>query len=197
MKFKKIKKGKKYKLELLCVRLQKNYFIFETPSGDFVALRASDLECICHENGTKNTESAPKYDPCRLFRKGDKVRIKKENLYGRPVFTDHMDFQVGNVYLVAEDETEYGSVTLVSENGNIETYSYLEIELVTMVEEEGLYFIRNNKVGKKFEVRDRKRLQIAATFCYSKTCAHTQNAAQKSALEYCNKLNEGHRKELE
>ena len=197
MKFKDTKVGETYNARVRVLKKGKKTFTAQLASsakpGDTFVFSEDEMA----DFSPISPEPAPKYDPCRLFRRGDKVRIKKENLYGRPVFTDHMDFQVGNVYLVAEDETEYGAVTLVSENGNIETYSYLEIELVTMVEEEGLYFIRNNKVGKKFEVRDRKRLQIAATFCYSKTCAHTQNAAQKSALEYCNKLNEGHRKELE
>lgn len=47
-----IEEGKKYKLELLCIHNKENIIVFETPTGDHIPLRNSDIECVCPANGT-------------------------------------------------------------------------------------------------------------------------------------------------
>ena len=90
-----IKVGEKYRIELLCILNKEKVIVFETPTGDHIPLRNSDIECVSPANGIKNTEketifptikklatlpqnfprpeTAPKYDPCRLFKAGDIV----------------------------------------------------------------------------------------------------------------------------
>lgn len=70
MAIKEVKTGEKYKLELLCIHNAGKVIMFETPTGDHLPFRESDLECV--------SPAAPKYDPCRKFREGDMVDVMEE-----------------------------------------------------------------------------------------------------------------------
>ena len=128
-----IKKGEIYKLELLCILNKENVIIFETPTGDHIPLRNSDIECVSPANGTKNTETTPKYDPCRLFREGDKVLFRKVNNR----FTYELDktLFVGTLGRVAFDERESGAVKVHCFDGVLRVVDANYLELVTPVEE--------------------------------------------------------------
>ena len=93
--------------------------------------RVGILRPIITENGTKNTETAPKYDPNRLFRKGDKVRVVEE-INGRiPPLCG--DIEAGNVYTVSDNED--GGDVMLEVNGKYDCIDWYWLELVTPVEE--------------------------------------------------------------
>lgn len=133
-----IKVGEMLNIQLLCVAKVKQAAIFETPTGGKFQLGYCDFECINPENGTKNTENAPKYDPCRLFKKGDLVTPKKVN--GRSSLGVN-----GEIYRVCQDELESGcEIKLVMDGciGHVPVdAAYLE--LVTPVEEQKIFFYEN------------------------------------------------------
>lgn len=89
---------------------------------------------ITPENGTKNTASAPKYDPCRMFRKGDKVRVVKCN--GRSPAMPFSDYKEGDICIVMkdEDETSY-FVRVESDDKCGRDFLFCCLELVAPVEE--------------------------------------------------------------
>ena len=123
MAIKEIKIGKKYKLELLCIHNAGKVIMFETPTGDHLPFRESDLECV--------SPAAPKYDPCRPFRKGDKVQVKKRDgrcngkagEYLREAFCT-----------VAEDETP-NELVRVLHNSTEYRLAPAYLELITPAEE--------------------------------------------------------------
>ena len=122
-----IEEDKKYKLELLCIHNKEKVIVFETPTGDHIPLRIADLECVSLENGTKNTETAPKYDPCRKFRKGDRVKPRERN--GRVPWGKDMTL------IVVADERTAGVTVRDEETGEERLMCVLFLELVTPVEE--------------------------------------------------------------
>ena len=81
MKYEDIKVGETYNVRVKVIGVAKNgvdaiYVDDEGIAGLHIGKRrVGILRPISPENGIKNTEPAPKYDPCRLFRKGDKVRV--------------------------------------------------------------------------------------------------------------------------
>lgn len=198
----KYEEGKKYKLELLCVRAKENYVVFETPTGDSVPLKDSDFECICPENGIKNTEPVPKYDPCRLFRKGDKVKLRK-HFFGRETTFSHYSeskFNFDEIYTIEEDEEPQPSLVAVASNDGeySEEFCFYEIELVTPVEELEPFYVRENTESKSFEVRRKEDHKVQAAFYYfSKDDTHAKREAEKATREHCDRLNAAHRKEVE
>lgn len=88
-KIEELKVGETYNFTLLYTGQRiNNKFRFESPTGIHYILGLGDMDAVspvsAPENGTKNTAPAPKYDPCRKFRKGDKVRLREYN--GRPPY---------------------------------------------------------------------------------------------------------------
>ena len=79
------------------------------------------------------TENKPKYDPCRLFRKGDKVRIVKHN--GRKFDAAPPTFQLGKVYRVDEDEDTENCYVMLQSCDLYYAHPVAFLELVTPVEE--------------------------------------------------------------
>ena len=54
-----IKVGETYNLELLCIHNKGKVIVFETPTGDHIPLRNSDIECVSPANGTPVAELEP------------------------------------------------------------------------------------------------------------------------------------------
>lgn len=85
---------------------------------------------ITPENGTKNSEPAPKYDPCRLFRKGDKVRVvtyKGRNKTG---------VEAGEIGSIYKDEKDADvTVEVIFYGDDLWEVDPAYLELVTPVEE--------------------------------------------------------------
>lgn len=140
---------------------------------------------ITPENGKKNTESAPKYDPRRKFRKGDKVRLREYN--GRKPY-DFWHKQTikhfgAKLDTVLDDEKEDSGHVDIFQDAPIDELtvrvhaSYLE--LVTPVEELEPYSIDPANTNVLF-----KRGKKIATF-----------EDDDEAQDLCDRLNAEHRKE--
>lgn len=120
-------------------------------------------------------ETYPKYDPCRLFRGGDKVTPRLVN--GRD-FNSMAEEYRGKILTVTRDEEKYDNV-FVEYGGDEFTIDPAYLELVTTVEELEPYSIdpKNTNVlfkhGKKFAVFE----------------------DDDEAQELCDRLNAEHRKE--
>ena len=91
---------------------------------------------ISPANDIKNTETAPKYDPCRTFRKGDKVYPIELN--GR-IFSLYWKDKIGKLLTVTKSES-FDYVELPEVDGQPIDPAYLE--LVTPVEEQEPYIMR-------------------------------------------------------
>lgn len=109
------------------------------PRFVFYERTVSDFRQAAPENGIKNTESAPKYDLSRKFRKGDKVKLRK-SFFGRETTFSHYSeakFNFDDIYTIEEDEEPQPSLVAVASNDGeySEEFCFYEIELVTPVEE--------------------------------------------------------------
>lgn len=107
-------------------------------------LRARGIDPFNMQNGMKNTETAPKYDPTRLFRKGDKVKAVLR--HGR-IPNDGVPKDV--ILEVIADERD-GIVKVLHKMGVIlEIFNVyaLYLELVTPVEELEPYSVSENIHG--------------------------------------------------
>lgn len=133
------------------------------------------------ENGTKNSDPAPKYDPCRMFRKGDKVRVVKCN--GRIGSTSA---PVGMLAIVTEDEKECSWIYLTTKECDY-SIDPAYLELITTVEEQEPYCIADHIHG--WIVYKDNPGNVVANF--NKTHPHAKAAAKAE----CARLNAEHRKE--
>lgn len=129
-------------------------------------------------------EPEPKYDPCRKFRKGDRVKVVKNK--GRR--GSHI-MDVGTHAIVVMDEEELEDVNIKCE-GDSRTNYYIDpayLELVTPAEEFVPYSVVDAHTH--WDVAD-KDMKCVAT--YSK--GHHPNAKAAAEAE-CKRLNEEYRKE--
>lgn len=105
----------------------------------WVELGSNDKTCLCVavEDISVPTPK-PKHDPCRKFKKGDKVRIVeclgRTPLYLRP--------HIGSAYTVTYDEDANGHVYI---DGGLDFVFVPYLELVTPVEELELYRVELRK----------------------------------------------------
>lgn len=136
-----LKAGERYNFTLLYTGQSiNNKFRFESPTGIHYILGLGDMEAVspvtAPENGTKNTAPAPKYDPCRKFRKGDKVEYLPKD--GRELF--EAERLLTQTLTVVEDEHEkYNRVEVKAQNGDVYSVPFYYLKLVTPVEELGPY----------------------------------------------------------
>ena len=178
-----------------------------------VILAASEAEAfspISSENGIKNAETAPKYDPCRLFRKGDIVEPVTVN--GRLPKT----LTAGYRYKVLTDEANNGDLLQVKlapslSKGSSSIYSEFfagvaYLRLVTPVEEQEPYYIvdddldddysffaiqnRNSILGKGYE-------EEVARYIYGTEYTADKPTVRKRAEAERDRLNAEWRKEIE
>lgn len=134
-----IKIGQKYNFTLLAIDKERGRrpALFETPTGKKYFISPEDFESVSPENGIKNAESAPKYDPRRKFRKGDKVRFKehlgrKSLAHCDEIITLEVDEIHGQCFW--QEMKPYGDI--VQRNAY-----FCFLELVTPVEEQEPYYI--------------------------------------------------------
>lgn len=179
--------GEKYNISALAIEgsfAMKKYAVFKLPTGRILLLRAEDFEAVSHENGIKNTETAPKYDPNRLFRKGDKVKAVLR--HGR-IPNDGVPKDA--ILEVIEDERD-GIVKVLHKMGVIlEIFNVyaLYLELVTPVEELEPYSVVDAHTH--WDVAD-KNMKTVAT--YSK--GHHPHAKEAAEAER-DRLNAEYKKE--
>jgi hypothetical protein len=180
-----IKVGETYNVRMKCVDDKEN------------SLRSFSMETIpyiCRLFDKKDIETcvfpllppepAPKYDPCRPFRKGDKVRIitHKGRHYDEESKSRHL-----SVFSVTEDEEPLGAVELLDSDFYFEVDpAYLE--LVTPVEELEPYHVVEDSVS--FNVVKGNRIPVFF-------CKGSHPHAKVAAESECARLNAEHRKEME
>lgn len=141
------------------------------------------------ENGIKNTETAPKNDQNRKFRKGDKVRVVEWN--GRNYYDiDHgTKLETGCLAEIWEDEEDEqleGYVSVIYQ-GYIRSVPPCYLELVTPVEEIAPYFVEKGQISFRLKKGDK----LLANYWPS----HPN--AQAAAEAECDRLNAEYRKEQE
>lgn len=142
---------------------------------------------ITPENGTKNTATAPKYDPCRLFKAGDIVRIIDWN--GRT--PDMLDEKGTREAVVADPEDpRSGSVELLY-NDRYPIVAACFLELITPVEELKPYYVEEE--GHSWCVRKLEHSDLYSTLAWFSKNRHPN--AKAAAEAECARLNAEHRKE--
>jgi hypothetical protein len=140
--------------------------------------------------------SAPKYDPCRKFRKGDKVRLIEWN--GRKPFdTLHgLKLNLGEVHIVLDDEYERNEVYIGMSAADEEqsVVHACNLELITPVEDMGPYRVRHNAVHSAWSIYGPFDLS-AVNYFYGEHYPYTKETARAAAEAECARLNEEYRKE--
>lgn len=149
-------------------------------------------EPIDPENGIKNTETAPKYDPNRLFCKGDKVRLVQCN--GRNPFDSFNGIEYPpdeTIYTADGDEYDNGKVELYSmDSCDVFEIHHSNLELVTPVEELEPYFVAPSSITDAWRIVDTRIGATVATIF--KAHPHAKAAAEAER----DRLNAEWRKEM-
>lgn len=138
----------------------------------------------------------PKYDPCREFREGDKVRVRK--IHGNLPqcrYNGMVKIKEGDCCIIHEKEHR-NCYWVTTPSGDNWCFDIAYFELVTPVEELEPYCVVDNKNSKSVEVRRRNPVRVVASFYWGgEVPAYTQEEARKAAEAECARLNEEHRKE--
>lgn len=193
-----LKYGEKYRLELLCKSQTKNIIVFETPTGDLLPLRANDLECVSPIPERENTESAHKYDPCRLFKEGDIVEPCQ--VKGR-WFGTAWKKRSGILFTVTTDEDEEGVMWVQDPDSlHAQDVEAVFFRLVTPVEELEPHFIEESNDGATivWTVKKRNCSQgLDFRYCpgWGGNIFFSENHCRKHAEAECKRLNAEYRKE--
>lgn len=127
----------------------------------------------------------PKHDPCRLFKKGDKVRVKNTNGRHYNSWSKKVENQI---FVVAGDEIEHANVYL--DVGGNRSYGVdpAYLELVTPVEELEPYSVKDD--GGFYYIEKQDELHALCTFN-----KNTHPNAKAAAEAECDRLNAEWRKE--
>ena len=149
------------------------------------ALLASKLYPLPSEHGT--SVPTPKHDPCRLFKKGDKVRIVE---YKGRSYSKYWEKRLGQILTVTWSEDENTSPEV-----DEQTIDPAYIELVTPVEEREPYIMPVNAPSNSIEVRDKRTNKVEAAFYFGKDHAYTFEQAATRAEAERDRLNSEWRKE--
>lgn len=138
----------------------------------------------------KSIPGQPKSDPCREFRKGDRVRVVERN--GRiPICFPIDRITVGDIVTVAENETGDVFIKVLSKDGHEMMAPWFMLELVTPVEELAPYIISEG--AGIIEVYNEKREAVKAWF-YDDVKAGVKALAEAEAER--DRLNAEWRKEM-
>lgn len=180
MKLEDIKPGEKYKLELFCILNAGNVIMFETPTGDHLPFRKSDLECV--------SPAAPKYSPYRLFRNGD---IVEPCLVNGRCLSPEWKHRSGIRYEVTEDENPITADLYIKDPDSPQPFfaHAAFFKLVTPVEEREPYSIADHIHG--WIVYKDTPDNVVANF--NKTHPNAKAAAEAER----DRLNAEYRKEME
>lgn len=132
-------------------------------------------------------QPAPKQDQCRLFKKGDKVKLREE-VQGRKTSLFVTGLSLGKLYTVEHDE--YNHTVAIIGDECLGRYSFVHLELVTPVEEMEPYYVKDD--GTHYVVGKRpEEPEIVYLAEYSKgRHPHAKEAAEAE----CKRLNEEYRK---
>lgn len=187
---KNLKKGDKLIAEVQFYSLDRDGDIvclaaLTTSSGDVI-----ETSGFYHPSCLSLPTAEPKHDPCRKFKKGDKVKLIEWN--GRTPYDTHHELKPspGEVHIVIEDEYDRNEVH-IGMNAADEHQSVVHachLELVTPVEELEPYFVLDSP--RTFNICKHGGGKSVATFYKD------QPLAREHAEKYCAALNAEYRKEL-
>lgn len=162
------------------------------------------MESYTHQGNVILPPPAPKYDPCRLFKKWDRVRPVVR--YGR--YPD--DGALANVTYVVVDDEKNGRVSIARHDGKsgyAHTVTALYLELVTPVEELEPFSVCQDAEMECFEVYKCEYTEgeegnekvwkiVRTTYFYGDNQGLRTLAEAKEAAEAeCARLNAEYRKE--
>lgn len=140
----------------------------------------------------------PKNDHCRLYRKGDKVRLIEWN--GRKPFdTFHgLNLNPGEVHIVLDDEYARNEVYIGMSAADEEqsVVHACNLELITPVEEMGPFSVRHNAVHAAWSIYGPFDLS-AVNYFYGERYPYTKETAKAAAEAECARLNEDYKKKAE
>lgn len=153
-------------------------------SLNYVCERVAKTESYTHHSNVILPPSSPKYDPCRLFKKGDKVRVVSWN--GRKLKM----FDMSDVWEVAFGETP-GDLAVSLRRKCAKTWENCcvppcYLELVTPVEELEPY-----SVGESSDYFSVDKDDEELCLFWKDKHPHAKEAAEAE----CARLNAAHRKE--
>lgn len=138
---------------------------------------------LVHSSYVSLPPEKPKYDPCRLFRKGDVVEPKQ--VKGR-VYSKDSKHLIGKKCIVFRDEEEPGWVVILHEGKNY-SINAAYLELVTPIEELEPYSVGEST--DYFSVDDREGEELSIYW------KDKHPNAKEAAEAECSRLNAEHRKE--
>ncbi len=151
--------------------------------------------CITHPlpfSEIYSVPTQPKYDPCRLFRYGDKVTPRLVN--GRD-FNSLAEEYRGKILTVTRDEEKYDNV-FVEYGGDEFTIDPAYLQLVTPVEELEPYSVHESEVIQGFDIVRDKLCVMTFPFGEKENGWYYNRLAAKVAADAeCARLNAEHRKE--
>lgn len=187
---KSLKKGDKLLVEAYFVREKDGYHIkcSLTPPYSYVSMPFSVISNLLHLPSEK-----PKYDPYRLFKKGDIVEM---DTHGRDIAASmkKIGVELGERYTVTEDENNMGYVSFIGADG-IEHYTmFFWLKLVTPVEELEKWHVYHDKDVSAFEVKTENHMETASIIFYGPGI-RTEKEAEKAAESERDRLNVEWRKE--
>ena len=137
------------------------------------------------------SDSQPKYDPCRLLRKGDRVQVKKRNgrcngkdgEYLREAFCEVADDEVPNELVrVYHNSSEY-------------RLDPAYLELVTPVEELEPYTVDGCGFAPTFYVLKYGKVYMTIPYKEGSSLFQTREEAKEAAEAECNRLNDEWKKD--
>ena len=126
-----------------------------------------------------------KYDPCRKFKKGDKVR--EVLVKGRRFDSGYSECFLTDTSEVVKDEDDYHSVRIKRSNGEQHNFDAVFLELITQVEELAPYSVHD--YAECYEVQ--KGIITYSVFYKAKYGAAEAKAAAQAERD---RLNAEHRK---
>lgn len=153
----------------------------------FARCEAEAFFPITPENERKNSEPAPKYDPCRLFKAGDIVRIIDWN--GRT--PDMLDEKGTREAVVADPEDPRSGCVELLYNDRYPIVAACFLELITPVEELEPYYVEEE--CHSWCVRKPEPSGVYSTLSWFSKNRHPN--AKAAADAECARLNAEYRKE--
>ena len=176
MNTKDLKIGETYLLPITVTAIEKSGWIESTTCNNYEYRHTPSEVKTLRQNTTKNTETAPKYDPCRKFKKGDVVRIVERHKRYQPNIP--VDELWKGLCTVAEDEDFCNNLVKVrSEDGREKLSHWWYLELVTPAEE-----------LEPYSVKLRQEITVDDTYPY---CAVVDYDGNEAARFYCEQYEAG------
>lgn len=192
-----IKVGQKYNFTLLAIHDKTEYMdaLFESPTGRRYYIEEYDYTALSPLPSEQQASACPKYDPCRKFKKGDRVEPTYWN--GRPPVAAEMRANSeflphDGIYTVLSDERN--SIAFIDYHGKSVFIPVNHLELVTPVEEQGPYKVRHNEAHAAWSIYGPYGLS-AVNYFYGERYPYTSDTAKAAAEAECAMLNAEYRKE--